>query len=127
MERDWDIIREILIKLEKTNPDEKFVKLSDFPEEKHFIVSYNAKLLIDAGLVQGKIMPFRGVSPKPADLYLENLTWNGHEFLDTIKNDTVWQKTKESFLSRGLDMSLDLVKSVAIDIAATIIKKAAGL
>lgn len=111
--------------LDNKTPDEKFVHLLKFQEEKHFVASYNAKLLVEAGLVHGKVMPNRGATPKPAEFFLENLTWEGHELWDTIKNDTVWQKTKESFLSRGLDMTLDFVKSVAVDITATILKQAA--
>jgi hypothetical protein len=46
--------------------------------------------------------------------------------LDAIRNETVWNKTKQSFISKGLSMTFDLVKSVAISIATEIMKSKIG-
>ena len=45
------------------------------------------------------------------------LTWDGHDFLDAIRSDTVWQEAKETVQAKGLDiqsLTLDVVKSVCV-------------
>jgi hypothetical protein len=54
------------------------------------------------------------------------LTWEGHELLDAIKNDTVWNKTKDTFISKGLSMTFDLVKTMATKIATDYLKTTLG-
>lgn len=121
MKRNWDTIREILTMLEER---EGPVVLRDFPSERSAEISYNVEIMIEAGLVVGQIS--KAIGPGIKDFVLSRLTWDGHDFLDTIRSDSVWQKTKKSFLESGLSMSFELVKSVATDIATTFIKTAIG-
>ena len=120
MKRDWDIIREILIRLEEATSEDDCLRLSNFPQERAQEISYHVELLMEAGLINGQLAKTLG--PGPYDFFAERLTWNGHEFLDVIKNDTIWQKTKSSFVAKGLSMTFDLVKSVAVDIASALLK-----
>ena len=53
------------------------------------------------------------IGPEVKEFFAQRLTWEGHEFLDSIRSDTVWTKTKKRFTEKGIDMSFDLVKSVA--------------
>ena len=124
MKRDWDVIREILIHLEETNAGIGCLRLSSFPQDRAHEISYHVELLIEAGLVHGKVSKTLG--PGPYDFMAIRLTWNGHEFLDAIRSDTIWQKTKSSFLSKGLSMTFDLVKSVAVEVASAYLKTSAG-
>ena len=66
------------------------------------------------------------IGPEINGFYITRLTWYGHEFLDAINNDTVWEKTKKSFASSGVSMTFELVKSVATDAASSIVKSALG-
>ncbi|MGU5840229.1 DUF2513 domain-containing protein, partial [Aeromonas caviae] len=52
---------------------------------------------------------------------LIGITWTGHEFLDAICSDTVWSKTKETFATKGLDMTFDLIKTVAGSVATSLL------
>ena len=79
---------------------------------------------MEAGLVNGQMSEEFG--PEPQDFFANRLTWQGHEFLDAIRSDAVWQKTKKSFLSQGISMTFDLVKSVASDVAASYLKSTIG-
>lgn len=112
MERNWDTIREILTLVEKCTLPIEQVRLSDFPSERAREISYHMTLLIEAGLVNGHISQTRG--PEPKDFVAQRLTWSGHEFLDAIRSETIWQKTKKKFVDEGISMTFDLVKSVAI-------------
>ena len=124
MKRNWDIIREILTRLEEMPDTDSVLQPPNFPSEKAFEYSYHAKLLIEAGLVDGKMS--RTLGGGPTYFFIQRLTWNGHEFLDSIRSDTVWEKTKRTFAEKGVDMTFDLVKSVATDIAAVLIRGATG-
>ena len=50
------------------------------------------------------------------DFYVTGLTWQGHEFLDKIRNDTLWQKVKATVQSKSLDLSFDVIKTVATNL-----------
>jgi hypothetical protein len=120
MKRDWDTIRDILTKLEDVTPEEGCLRLSSFPPDRAAEISYHVELMMEAGLVNGQMSKTLGSGPH--DFLAIRLTWQGHEFLDAIRSDTVWQKTKKSFISGGLSMTFDLVKSVATDIAVAYLK-----
>ena len=56
--------------------------------------------------------------------YVGRLTWEGHEFLDKIKNDTVWNKTLKVIKEKGLPLALDTVKDIAAAVAAAMLQAA---
>lgn len=124
MERNWDTIREILIKLEKLDPKTGALQLGDFDSDRAYEYSYHVELLIEARLIQGQMSKTLG--RRAQNFLAERLTWEGHEFLDAIRSDTVWNKTKTSFVKGGLSMTFDLVKGVAKDVAAAYLKSAIG-
>ena len=47
------------------------------------------------------------------------LTWEGHEYLDKIRQDTVWNKTKDVITQKGLPMAVDVIKEVATAIISS--------
>lgn len=119
MKRNWDTIRELLSKVEECTLPTEMVRLADFPEEKAAEISYHMALLIDAGLVKGQMV--QTIGPDVKDFFAQKLTWTGHEFLDSIRSDTVWQKTKKVFQEKGLEMTFELVKEGAKQIGAAIL------
>ena len=124
MKRNWDMIRDILTQLEEFSRMEGRFNLSRFPQDKRAEISYHMELLIEADLVNGQMLGEFG--PGCDDFIVNRLTWQGHEFLDAIRNDTVWKETKISFLSQGISMTFDLVKSFASDVAASYLKSTIG-
>lgn len=124
MKRNWDTIRDILIRLEEMPPEKAGLQLSDFSSENLHELAYHVELLIEAGLIHGQMSKTlgRGV---PCFI-IQRLTWEGHEFVDAIRSDTVWQKAKTSFVKEGLSMTFDLVKSIATDIATGYLKSTIG-
>lgn len=124
MKRNWDTIREILTRLEELPNTDATLQLSDFPEDRAFDYSYHMELLIEAGLIEGQLSETLGGGP--TYFLAQRLTWPGHEFLDSIRSDTVWSKTKKTFASRGVEMTFDLVKFVATEISVALIRGVAG-
>ena len=116
MERNWDTIREILLEAESIKPEAAIV-LSNFDPDRAYEVSYHAELLEEAGLVHATILKAMGSGPTQFHIY--RLTWQGHELLDSIRNESIWSKTKSTIADKGGVMTFELIKSVAIDLAKT--------
>ena len=125
MQRDMELIRKILFAIEKEYVD-VWLDYSDLKIEGYDFktVGYHCSILYDAGLVydyKGKYaeneLYFFGVG---------RLTWEGHDFLDKIRNDTVWNKTKETITSKGLPFVIDVVKEVAAAVTTAMVKAATG-
>lgn len=120
MKRNWETVRELLAKVEECTLPVEMVRLSNFPKERAAEISYHMSLLIEAGLVKGQMVQTTG--PEVKDFFGQRLTWEGHEFLDSIRSDSVWSKTKKIFVEQGVSMTFDLVKSVATEAASALIK-----
>jgi hypothetical protein len=46
------------------------------------------------------------------------MTWAGHELLDSIRRDGVWQQVKAIARESSVDLSLDLVKQLAVKVVS---------
>jgi hypothetical protein len=109
MKRDLDLVRKILFEVEKSPTPWGWVNLQ-IPGYSDEEISYHVKLLADAGLVQAKdLSSTAGFSWKPTAL-----TWEGHEFLDAARNETVWNRTKEEVKQKGGAVSFEVLKHLLI-------------
>ena len=111
MQRDMEIIRTILLKVEsdpRYNGEMYRVDAEEFglPDQPDAFV-YNATLIHEAGYIAGNCkMASHGT------VAIGRLTWEGHEFLDTIRDPDVWRQTKAETARLG-DFGLDMVKALA--------------
>lgn len=106
-----DLVRTILLAAEDAPPGG-----SDLEFEGHDLktVAYHVDLLEEAGyLVGDNIRSEGGV----VGAGVERLTWEGHEFLDAVRDDTVWRRTKERVSRAVGSASIEVVKAVAEGIA----------
>ena len=125
MQRDMELIRKILFAIEKEYVDVR-LDYNDLKIEEYAFktVGYHCSILCDAGLVYDYKSHY---SENELDYFeVGSLTWEGHEFLDKIRNETVWNKTKEIIANDGLPFVIDVVKKVASEITTTMIKAAIG-
>lgn len=112
MIRDLDLIRQLLIQTElKDSPSGWIIPIiNGFSADE---VSYHINLLIQANLIDG-------IDLTTADGYLygiRNLTWEGHEFIDSARNDTTWKKAKQKLGSKIFSVSFDVFKDLLISLA----------
>lgn len=110
MKRNWDLIRDLLLKVEETQGFGNWVHPDSLPEHDTDQVSYHIGLLVESGYCNGTrssdyelIRQFTATS----------LTWEGHELLDKIRSESIWNKTKATALEKGIDLSVEVVKSIA--------------
>jgi hypothetical protein len=121
MKRDMELIRKILLAIEEQYVNQTIFNLKiegyDFNT-----VAYHCKLMNDAGLIthyEG-IACFEGLT----DFIIGSLSWSGHEFLDKIRDETVWNKTKEVMKNKGIPFVLDAVKQIASTIVSGMVEGA---
>lgn len=119
MKRNWEIIRTILFRVEECTLPADILRLSDFQEFKAEEISYHMRLLLEAGLVRGEMNRTIGSSVK--NFTVCGLTWDGHEFLDSIRSSKVWEKTKDTFIAEGISMTFELVQKLAHKVAAAVL------
>jgi Hypothetical protein (DUF2513) len=122
VQRDMDLVRNLLLNIEA---DRRFdgvrwyrisapedLGISEYSAEE---VGYHVNLLIEAGFLKGK----GGAETIPP---INKLTWQGHEFIDNIRDVGIWEKIK---------VRLHGIPSVALTVVASIaeaeVKKRLGL
>lgn len=100
MKRDFDIIRQLLLDIEQSSELVSYSYKEDGEE-----IIYHLKLLDQAGFIRG--------SGDKDGYSVMRLTWEGHDFLDAIRSDTVWNRTKEKVSKTVGSASLEIIKAVA--------------
>lgn len=78
-------------------------------------IAHHIYLMWQAGLVEAADTSAMGSSSPTA--MLVSITWNGHDFLDAARSNTVWMQAKEMAKSVGGAISFELMKQLLISIA----------
>ena len=137
MKRDWDLIRDILLKVEDLFPTitQEVVIVDNFIDEKYKDTHSNEevlaltqkinahlKLLIEAGLIVGKCdhtvqyslgKPFLSHQSAEYVCYCVCLTWKGYDFIEQIRNDSRWKKIYSFMIEKGAAFTIDTIMAVA--------------
>lgn len=115
MKRDMEFVRSFLLHIEKSHDGYRplMLKYDDFPETKPEQVYHHLQILTDGGFLKRQN---QSAPNMPATL---GLTWSGHEFLNTIRDEKVWRETKNA-ISGLASTSLEVVKQVATAAAVKI-------
>ena len=105
MKRDMDLIRLILLEVEKSEEDEiENIQIQGYSEKD---IMFNAKLMYENDLI----------SDYKTDIldnyYIGQLTWNGSDYLDKVRDDSNWKKIKDVIKEKAFPFTFDIVKSVA--------------
>jgi len=120
MKRDFDLVRKIMLDVQALPADSPLICLEYPNEYEQAEVNEHVALLIEAGLLKGK--PLRAMSSL-LQVPVQGLTWEGHNFIDSAKNDAIWRKAFEILKDKGIDATFDVLKGLLSAIAL----KAAGL
>ena len=110
MKRDMELVRQLLILIEE-NTNSRELEIPKEMDRK--IVAGHLKIMDQAGLVENNT---KWASNEPLWIN-EGLTWDGHDYLDAIRNDTVWNNVKKKTKEKGLqlaELSFNVIKEYAI-------------
>lgn len=110
MKRDMDLARKILLKIEEEYVSTAIINLCIEGYDME-AVAYHCKILHEAGLVSDY-----GAQYGSDEIYVFGvgaLTWEGNDYLDKIRDDSFWKKTKDAINQKGLPLILDTIKTVS--------------
>lgn len=115
-----DCVRKTLLYLEKNLTLDNIISTTEIeiePFSKEDI-AYTVKMLNDAGFIKANFCGYDN-----QQIYIiSSLTWDGHQFLDNIRDNKVWTKTK-SILSKFKSTSLEIASKVASQVIIDLISK----
>jgi hypothetical protein len=121
MKRDMDLIRDLLLKLEKidvVSPGDPYV---DIPVEALAVKGFtDEEVALHLRMLENS--RFIETDPeKPIGTWIlrfRQISWQGREFLDTVRDPEIWAKTKKG-AEEAKGFTIDLLK----DLAKGLVKK----
>jgi hypothetical protein len=121
VKRDLDLIRTILARVE--DADDFTVRCADLANDTHDEVSVarHVQLLEEAGYLKANLLTAEGRGALSGNI--ERLTWAGHEFIESARNDTIWRKAKRKLGDTLGGVPFEILKPLLISYA----KDALGL
>ena len=125
MKLNHSCVRELLLYIEKNAEYSSLIsveaiELSGYSLEE---IAYTTKKLKEAGYINAD---FRIYEIENLCAFIEDITWEGHKFLDTIRDNAVWSKTKK-IISKFSSVPLSLVSNVASQVLTNLINQELGI
>lgn len=115
MKKDMILVRKILLEIEKSYVSTAIrdLRIDGYDME---TIAYHCKILHEECLVSGN-------KPIYADdgllaFFVGILTWEGNDYLDKIRDNTIWNKTKDIIKDKGLPLVFDTIKIISTTIIA---------
>jgi hypothetical protein len=101
-----ELVRKLLLQCEAIDePEAEPVDLSAYSQEK---LMEHRHLVWQAGLARGS----DGSSSMGYDAFIDGLTWEGHDFLEAARNETLWRKAVDRIRSAGAAATIETFKLV---------------
>ncbi|MFZ5821179.1 MAG: DUF2513 domain-containing protein [Chloroflexota bacterium] len=125
MKRDMDLIRKILLTVEKEyKPGETFMfglKVEDYDMP---TIAEHCDLLYQQGFLKA-YKPTHG-GDRIQIFTIGNITASGYDYLDLIRDDGVWDKTKKEIEKQKIPSTFETIAKVAGVFVGNIIKELSG-
>ncbi|MBE2188430.1 MAG: DUF2513 domain-containing protein [Candidatus Kapabacteria bacterium] len=122
MKRDMELIRNILLAIEahpKANAKRDEIYNSLNPELQGFefqndTIYEHIKLLKEANIIDYDLVEYLGGKyDMPNGI---RITWDGHEYLASIKNDAVWSNIKARLGKESINAPVEIIKQLGISL-----------
>lgn len=124
MRLNQECIRSVLLTLEEINTPSRPTMLNELinaPELSDYTendVIYTVQALNSANFINTtSLRTFDGI-----DYMINSITWQGHQFLDTIRDEKVWRDTKK-IAKPFASASLDILSKIATEVMTGLIKQ----
>lgn len=123
LKRDLDLVRSILLRVEGAG---SALGLRDFSSDAYTddVVAYHLQLMENRGLIDASFT--KDWSGSVVKATIGGLTWEGADYLDAIRDDGLWRKTKDA-LARAGAVTFGAVKEVAVAVAVASAKASLGI
>ena len=108
MQRDMDLIRQVILNIECGPPYPEIVGFT--PQA----IKYHQMLAIEAGLLNGTHGKyFENATEIPSYVNIQDVSWEGHNFIYAIREDNNWNKIKSYLTKEGKQLSIETIKIAA--------------
>lgn len=122
MKRDIDLERKILLKIEEIyDPENRIIESLKIDSFSMPIIAEHCKLLKDQGLIRGYGEEF-GDDILLA-FHVMNLTAQGYDYLELIRDDVTWEKIKKKVQSDNIPPTINFLSKIAGTFAGRAIKE----
>lgn len=110
MKRDMDLVREILLEIEKQYVLSALynLKIEGYDIE---TIAYHCKILYEAGLISDYKVQY--ANNTIYSFCVGSLTWEGNDYLDKVRDNSIWKKTKDVITQKGLPLFFDTIKIIS--------------
>lgn len=125
MKLDPDCLRDILLLVEKKSSFEGMFSYSDFMNSDLVNKYDTGKIFYHIKQAAMSNLITKVTWTKDPDFFFSDLTPEGHKFINDIRNEQNWKKTKSVAKSIG-SFSIDALKSIASEVVTTAINKLLG-
>lgn len=124
MKRDMDLIRRIMLRIEeKADLKHEIMTIEGEDEER---VGHHIDMLYKSGFIDG--LRHQPMSSPFGIVMVKDLSWDGHEFIAALRNDTVFGRLKETFTPAELSStSLKVIAEVSLEMTKVWMKQKLGL
>ena len=118
MQRDMELVRKILLKMEKEGSTKISINLSidGYSMEE---IAYHCKMLYEQNLISA----YKGhyADNSLYSFSIGTLTWEGHDFIDSISDDGFWRKVKDTLKAKKIPLTIEAVKMIIPVITKTML------
>lgn len=104
MKRDMDVVRHILQDIEKVPAGHTITKVTPYPGLSPQEYIGHVDLLLDAGFLKGRVECY--VTQR---LQIDRITWQGLDFLQAMRDDTIWNKAKKHVMKEAGSWTFSLL------------------
>jgi len=112
MKRDMELIRKLLIFFDE-KPEPHHVQVPPIEAYDELAIKYHLVLLHDAGYLRCEVVK-SSTSDRTIYVVPFDLTWEGHEFLDRIRDQHIWNEVRKQIRDRGFTAaSVEFLKTLA--------------
>jgi len=112
MKRDLDLVRQLMLQIEAlpAAPPVQY-RMSEIEDP---VLLAHLEMLIEAGLVNGRISRSQGA--RGDVISVSGLSWQGHEWIDMVRSQSLWNEVKSAVLDAGGVLTFDLTRAMAAKI-----------
>jgi hypothetical protein len=116
MKRDMDLVRRILLAMDAYEHGyaPPGFTIAGYDQE---VIGHHVWLMEQGKLITAVATTAMG-DPSPVAIPL-TITWAGHDFLEAVRNDSVWSRVKTELKDRGLSLPFTLLQDLALKILAS--------
>ena len=118
MKRDLNLIRNMLLRIEELNSTKQKITIDSFLDlcAEPALISLHIELLIDSNYIETS-EPIYCETIK--DFLIYRITSDGYDYLDSIRENSIWERTENMLFKVGGSAALNVVKDIAVSIIKT--------